>query len=224
MTQLEAALELLQGLEPAGVCARDLAERLCLQLRREDCRDPYVYRILEEHLEDMAAGRVSRIARSLGCGTEDVERSFARIRKLDPDPCAVFTPAAEPVYVRPDIYAHFGEQGWELQPLRLEDVAAATGFSVSTVSRVVQGKTVALERGSRPLRSFFSKSHHGHSVDELHRRIRELAALSPPLDDAAIAERLGLPRRTVAKYRLELGIPPARSRKHLMPVAKEGGF
>ena len=283
--ELEAALALLQSLEPAGVGARDLAERLTLQLRREDCRDPYAYRILEDHLEDMAAGRTGRIARALGCSTEEVERSFARIRALDPDPCAAFAPAAEPVYVRPDIYARFGEGGWELrmarglasrlrlcsyeleveaddaaaawirsrqqeaamlvnnlqlhrrtvlaitayildvqrqnaldrtqplQPLRLEDVAAATGFSVSTVSRVVQGKTVAFERGSRPLRSFFSKSHHGHSVDELHRRIRELAAVSPPLDDTAMAEQLSISRRTVAKYRLELGIPPARNRK-----------
>ena len=101
-----------------------------------------------------------------------------------------------------------------LRPLRLEDVAAATGFSVSTVSRVVQGKTVSLPHDTRPLRGFFSKAHHGRSVDELQRLIRELAALSPPLDDAAMAERLGLPRRTVAKYRLKLGIPPARSRKH----------
>ena len=100
-----------------------------------------------------------------------------------------------------------------LKPLRLEDIAAATKLSVSTVSRVVQGKIVALEQGSRPLRSFLSKPHSGRSVDELHRRIRELAALSPPLDDAAIAEKLGIPRRTVAKYRLALGIPPARSRK-----------
>lgn len=253
---------------------------------REDCRDPYVYRILGEHLGDMAARRVNRIARALDCSVEAVERSFALIRALDPDPCAAFAPIPEPVYVRPDIYADFGETGWELRlarglasrlrlcsyeleteaddvaaewmrsrqqeaamlvnnlqlhrrtvlaitacildvqrdnaldsaqplrPLRLEDVAAATGFSVSTVSRVVQGKTVSLPHDTRPLRGFFSKAHHGRSVDELQRLIRELAALSPPLDDAAMAERLGLPRRTVAKYRLALGIPPARSRKH----------
>lgn len=282
---LEEALALLQSLEPAGVGARSIGERLSLQLRREDCRDPYVYAILEAHLEDMAANRVGRIARSLRCDAEAVERSFACIRALDPDPCAAFERTAEPVYVRPDIYAVFGGRGWELRlarglasrlrlcsyeleaeaddvaaewmrsrqqeaamlvsnlqlhrrtvlaiaahilevqrenaldercplhPLRLEDIAAATGFSVSTVSRVVQGKTVALERGNRPLRSFLSKTHHGRSVDELHRRIRELAAIVPPLDDAEIGERLSIPRRTVAKYRLELGIPPARARK-----------
>jgi len=96
---------------------------------------------------------------------------------------------------------------------RFDLVAYLFGGQTSTVSRVVQGKIVALEQGSRPLRSFLSKPHSGRSVDELHRRIRELAALSPPLDDAAIAEKLGIPRRTVAKYRLALGIPPARSRK-----------
>ena len=100
-----------------------------------------------------------------------------------------------------------------LQPLRLEDVAAATGFSISTVSRIVQGKTVSLPHDTRPLRSFFSKAHHGRSVDDIQRQLRELAAVSPPLDDAAIAEKLGIPRRTAAKYRLALGIPPARKRK-----------
>ena len=92
-------------------------------------------------------------------------------------------------------------------------MAAATGFSISTVSRIVQGKTVSLPHDTRPLRSFFSKAHHGRSVDDIQRQLRELAAVSPPLDDAAIAEKLGIPRRTAAKYRLALGIPPARKRK-----------
>lgn len=285
LSRLEEALALIQSLEPEGVGARDLGERLSLQLRREDCRDPYACRICQEHLEDMAAGRVGKIARALGCTTAEVERSFALIRTLDPDPCAAFESPETPVYVRPDVYAEPGEQGWELRsasglaerlrrcsyqleveaddaaalwirsrrqeaemllnsvrlyrhtvfavtayildvqrenaldatrplrPLRLEDIAAATGLSVSTVSRVVQGKIVALPQGSRALRSFLSKGRGKHSVDQLQRHIQELCALTPPLDDAAIAERLSLPRRTVAKYRLELGIPPARDRR-----------
>jgi RNA polymerase sigma-54 factor len=113
-----------------------------------------------------------------------------------------------------------------LTPLRMTDVAAELGLHVSTVSRAVAKKHVETPWGIEPLRHFFQGAS-GHDPetarDDLRDVVRELFAKedpSAPLSDdevvAALARRgFQLARRTVTKYRQELGIPSSyRRRRH----------
>ena len=111
-----------------------------------------------------------------------------------------------------------------LRPLLLSDLSRITGLHLSTVSRIMSGKYVALDYGTRPLQSFLSKRHaaSGQSTDEICVAITKLiAAENPahPLSDAALCSKLeeagvSVARRTIAKYREHLGIPSSSVRKN----------
>ena len=106
-----------------------------------------------------------------------------------------------------------------LKPMILKDVAEKTGYDISTISRVTSG--------TFPLKAFFTdgvktKSGQEVSVKEIHRILREVTdAEDPgnPLTDEQLADILAargykVARRTVAKYREQIGIPVARMRKN----------
>ena len=122
----------------------------------------------------------------------------------------------------------FFEDGDEasLRPMILKDIAERTGYDLSTISRVSKSKYVQTRWGTFPLRYFFSDSYVTESGEELSTReikavLRELIEHEDkrkPLSDEALrlllAEK-GYPiaRRTVTKYREQLGLPVARLRK-----------
>jgi RNA polymerase sigma-54 factor len=113
-----------------------------------------------------------------------------------------------------------------LRPLVLRDVASDIGMHESTVSRVVANKYMHTPRGVFELRFFFHSgitSSMGEAVSSvtIKQRIRKMIEEEDsqrPLSDSRIADVLGteglpLARRTVAKYREELRIPPSNLRK-----------
>lgn len=116
-----------------------------------------------------------------------------------------------------------------LRPMILKDVAEKIGMDISTVSRVVNGKYVQTEWGVYELKYFFSEGLTTESGEEVSNK--EVKALiermiaeedkSRPLSDQRIAEMLEekgieIARRTVTKYREQLGIPVARLRKQIV--------
>ena len=127
-----------------------------------------------------------------------------------------------------DLQRPFFQDGDEtlLRPMILKDVAEKTGYDISTISRVTSGKYVQTPFGTFPLKAFFTdgvKTSSGEevSVKEIHRLLREATdAEDPgkPLTDEQLSDMLArrgfkVARRTVAKYREQIGIPVARMRK-----------
>jgi RNA polymerase sigma-54 factor len=119
-----------------------------------------------------------------------------------------------------------GVQG--LRPLTLREVAEAVGMHESTVSRVTNEKFVQTPRGVLPLKFFFSSGLSTSDGDDVSARgikdqIEKLVSgedTRNPLTDQAIVEILQqtgvqIARRTVAKYRDQLGVLPARMRKRI---------
>ena len=113
-----------------------------------------------------------------------------------------------------------------LRPLRMEQVADATGLHISTISRAVNGKFLQCSRGVFELRHFFTAalpagSAGAISPEAAQSRIRDLIAAEDPrhpLSDAALEQLLAkegitLARRTIAKYRDLLRILPASQRR-----------
>jgi len=126
-----------------------------------------------------------------------------------------------------EVQKEFLERGREaLRPLPMTDVARKVDVHVATVSRAVAGKYVQTPRGIFPLRMFFSggkTTAEGQTIawDAIKAKLREVIDAedkSNPLNDDRIAQALAaagvkIARRTVAKYRNLLNIPPARQRK-----------
>lgn len=113
-----------------------------------------------------------------------------------------------------------------LRPMILKDVASLTGLDISTISRVSNSKYVQTNYGIYPLKFFFSDGYTTHegeelSVREIRRTLKDCIDKEDknrPLTDDELARILkekgfAIARRTVAKYREQLGIPVARLRK-----------
>ncbi|MBI1315417.1 RNA polymerase factor sigma-54 [bacterium] len=116
----------------------------------------------------------------------------------------------------------------DLEPMILKDIAEATGLDISTVSRVASNKYVQTPYGSFLIKDLFSESMTNEQGEEVSTReiksiLEELIGAEDkrrPLTDEKLMELLhekGYPiaRRTVAKYREQLGISTARMRKEL---------
>jgi RNA polymerase sigma-54 factor len=128
-----------------------------------------------------------------------------------------------------DRQREFFEKGVEhLRPLTLREVAEHIDMHESTVSRVTNDKYVQTPRGVLPLKFFFSSglsTDYGEDVSArgIRARIQKLVAdedPKKPLTDQAIVdvlkkEGVQIARRTVAKYRDQLGILSARMRKRV---------
>ncbi len=135
----------------------------------------------------------------------------------------------------------FFEQGAEhLRPLKMQEVADDVGIHVSTVSRAISGKWIETPRGIFPMKFFFASAAPkaapplpgapaapaGAPEDDRTRlalmdRIREILDgedRKNPLSDLEIvrilkAQGINAARRTIAKYREEMGIPSSRVRR-----------
>jgi RNA polymerase sigma-54 factor len=131
---------------------------------------------------------------------------------------------ARSIIERQTAFLEHGEE--HMRPMILKDIAEAIGMHESTISRVTSGKYMHTPRGVFELRYFFS-SHvegadgSGTSSTAIRAKIKKLVkdeAAESPLSDGRIAEILsaeGIPvaRRTVAKYREAMGIPPSNERR-----------
>jgi len=115
-----------------------------------------------------------------------------------------------------------------MRPMILKDIADITGLDISTISRVVNSKYIQTHFGIYPLKYFFSEGMTTDSGEEVStREIKKILQnciegedkRKPLTDDrlSAILNDKGyqIARRTVAKYREQLGLPVARLRKEL---------
>jgi len=116
-----------------------------------------------------------------------------------------------------------------MEPLILRDVAETVGMHESTISRVTTQKYMLTPRGVFEFKYFFS-SHvstsdgGAASATAIRAHIKKLVGeenVARPLSDSKIAHILGdrgiqVARRTIAKYREAMTIPPSNERKRLM--------
>ena len=115
-----------------------------------------------------------------------------------------------------------------LKPMVLKDIAQITGYDISTISRVVNSKYIETPFGVFPLKYFFSEgmeNQQGEEVStrELKKVLQECVENEDkhkPLTDDQLVTLMNekgykVARRTIAKYRDQLGIPKARMRKEL---------
>ena len=120
-----------------------------------------------------------------------------------------------------------GEES-KLRPMILRDVAERSGYDISTISRASNCKYVQTNFGIYPLKYFFSESAQNDSgeaittreVKQFLQKILDAEDKRSPVTDDMLAAQLkergySIARRTVAKYREQMGVPIARLRKEL---------
>lgn len=121
-------------------------------------------------------------------------------------------------------FLDFGEK-WK-KPLTMREVAKELSYNESTISRAVNNKYIASDKGLISLKSFFTYGLKGdfgfkHSVETIRDKIKRIIEEEPkdsPLSDQEIAGKLNqlgirISRRTIRNYRDEMNIPNSSKRK-----------
>ncbi|MBZ4023295.1 RNA polymerase sigma-54 factor [Rhodobacter sp. TJ_12] len=141
-TRAEAVLTVLQGLEPAGLFARDLPDCLIIQAREEDILTWEVESLIR-NINLLAENRLNELADLCDCEVSDIPEIVKQIRHLNPKPGLAFDHQPTPVFP-PDLIAVRGEEGWTVELNR------ATSPSITVrEDRLPDGQTDKTARAER---------------------------------------------------------------------------
>ncbi|WP_067112876.1 RNA polymerase factor sigma-54 [Sphingopyxis granuli] len=110
---VEAVLAGVQGFDPSGVGARDLAECVAIQAREADRYDPAMATMIA-HLDLVAKGAFPQLKRICGVDDEDLADMIRELRGYDPKPGLRFGGGAAQAVV-PDLFVQRTAQGWAVE-------------------------------------------------------------------------------------------------------------
>jgi RNA polymerase sigma-54 factor len=113
LATVEAGLTIVQGLDPAGVGARSLAECLALQAKAADRYDPAMARLID-NLELLSKGRMTDLKRICGVDEEDLADMIRELRAYDPKPGCQFS-ASPAQDVTPDVFIRRTRSGFSVE-------------------------------------------------------------------------------------------------------------
>lgn len=114
LATVERVLGVLQTFDPAGVCARNLAECLAIQLKERDRYDPAMAALID-NLDLLAKRDMAALRRSCGVSDDDIADMIAEIRRLNPKPGLAFGAAAVQAIV-PDVFVRAAPDGsWRVE-------------------------------------------------------------------------------------------------------------
>ena len=102
--QLEKMVNILQSFDPVGIAARNIQECLYRQYMAEREQDPFVFVLIEKHLENLANNKIRDIAREEGVEIETVLECYEEIKDLDPRPGLHFKSDDDTQYIKPDVF------------------------------------------------------------------------------------------------------------------------
>ena len=102
MAEGEEMLKILQGMDPAGIAARDLRECLLLQMRDAQQEDTLAYKIVANYFDQLINHRWSEVSKELAITIKDVQTAADEVRTLDPKPGLKYA-APSDNYITPDL-------------------------------------------------------------------------------------------------------------------------
>jgi len=100
--EITETLKLIQTFDPAGVGAKNLQECLTIQLIRKKENDPLLFKIINDHLQNLRKFAPEKLSKKLKCSKEELLDCLERIRSLEPKPGRKYS-YDETVYIIPDI-------------------------------------------------------------------------------------------------------------------------
>lgn len=132
--EIEAVIRLLQECDPPGLCARNLAECLRLQLKAKDRYDPAM-RMLVENLPLLSRAEYTQLEQICGVDREDLRDMIAEIKQLNPKPGYLFSHSMNEA-VEPDVLVRQHKNDWiiELNPMTMPKVLVDRPYFVKLSS------------------------------------------------------------------------------------------
>jgi RNA polymerase sigma-54 factor len=232
--RIATALEVIKGLSPRPAQGRftKAAAAVVPDLMVEKIDNDYIVYHNDKNLPQLRINQSYKALIKRGNKTSETTKNYVRekleqarwlINAIDQRRKTMRTVMEAIVEEQNDFFDH-GEDF--LKPLTMEQIADKVGMNVATISRVANGKYVQTPLGVFEIKYFFNTGVATADGDDLSKRVvkNKIEALiskenaASPLSDQEIAghlkkEGINLARRTVTKYREELGIKSARFRR-----------
>ena len=114
LKEVEAALALVQSLDPPGIAARSLEECIALQAKAADRYDPAMARLIA-NLDLLARGQTRDLMRICAVDAEDLKDMIAELRAYDPKPGCQFAADDSQSAGEPDIFVRRTVGGWAVE-------------------------------------------------------------------------------------------------------------
>ncbi len=208
--EAEKVIEMVQGFEPAGVAARDLAECLLIQLRRSGRQYSLESRIVQHHLEELSRRKLPEIARQCHVSLRDVQNAAEAIARLEPRPGRPFS-AEDEQTILPDVVVERDEDGYtvslnddEVPSLRIGD-GYKDMLSQSSADREVRDYLREKIRGGRFFIRCVQQRQHTllNIAREIVERQRDFFDHGPahlrPMTMSKVAQAVGVHETTVSR-------------------------
>ncbi len=210
LVQVDGVLQMLQALEPSGVCARNLAECLAIQLKDRNRFDPAM-QTLVEHLDLLAKRDLASLKKLCGVDEQDLFDMIAELRALDPKPGLAFGSApVQPVI--PDVFVRKGpDDAWiiELNSDTLPKVLVSQSY-YAEVSKTAKNPTEkayladCLQSASWLVRALDQRAKTilkvaTEIVNQQEAFLRHGVAYLKPLNLKTVAEAIGMHESTVSR-------------------------
>lgn len=103
VADVERTLKLIHTFDPPGVGARSLQECLLIQVEQAGIRDDLLVKVINDHLEDLAKGKVGRMSQLLGVSVQEIQKVADVIKTLEPKPGRKYGAAGSVRHIVPDI-------------------------------------------------------------------------------------------------------------------------
>jgi len=208
--EIAKVLSLIQQFEPSGVGCRNIPECLAIQLKKESETDPLIFKIVENHLEDIAKKNYSLIAKQLKEIPEKIEPLIRKILKLDPKPGRNYSTQISQRII-PDVAVKEKDQALEVvidneyfptiviskvykQMLKKDNLDPAAREFIENKMRAAQELLRAVGKRTTTLRRVAEKL-----VDIQQDAIREDLSYLKPLTFAELAKQLDIHETTVCR-------------------------
>lgn len=103
VSEVDAILKTIQGFDPPGVGARNLAECLLIQVKQLGIKNDILNKLIKNYLNDLAKGKLNRISQELGVSVQEVQQAADVLKTLDPKPGRNFSSLNNTRYIIPDV-------------------------------------------------------------------------------------------------------------------------
>lgn len=114
LQMVQQCIDDVRSMEPAGVGADSLSMCLILQVRALGLEEPALTELLKYHLDGIAKGHLSAIAKELGISKQQVKEYVQLIQTLNPRPGSAFA-SEQTQYLTPDVLVRRHDNGWDIE-------------------------------------------------------------------------------------------------------------
>lgn len=220
---VQKSLEVLQGFDPVGIAAKDIKQ--CLKLQVKDLQfinekeRKHIYKIIDNYILDVAEGKLEELSSKMKIEEDEVKRYIDIIKKLEPKPSRGFYIGDEIKYIIPD--AEIKKENGQYIVLMNNEILPKISINKELIESIVlkdKESTSYILKIVKYIHQSEERAVGETYVKRLIKEIIEKEDKTSPVSDQEISDRLlkntlHISRRTVAKYREQMGIISSNKRK-----------